>query len=49
MQKRINEKPIRKVRWIELDKSALPNSQRTNIGDIDDLIFGDERSVPSSR
>lgn len=49
MQKRINEKPIRKVRWIELDKDTLNNSKRTEIGDIDDLIFGDERSVPSSR
>lgn len=49
MQKRINEKPIRKVRRVEMSKPKDAGRRREVIGDIDDLIFGNEPSVPSSR
>ena len=49
MHKKIHEKPIRKVRRVEVDKSNDVPEKRTIYGDIDDFIFGDERSVPSNR
>ncbi len=49
MHKKIHEKPIRKVRRVEVNKSESTSAKRTVFGDIDDFIFGDERSVPSSR
>lgn len=49
MHKKIHEKPIRKVRRVEVNKPDDTSQKRTVCGDIDDFIFGDERSVPSSR
>ncbi len=49
MHKQIHEKPIRKVRRVEVDKSNDASEKRMVFGDIDDFIFGDERSVPSNR
>ncbi len=49
MYKKIHEKPVKKVRRVEVQKSVNTSSKRTVFGDIDDFIFGDERSVPSNR
>ena len=49
MYKKIHEKPVKKVRRVEVQKSVNTSSKRAVFGDIDDFIFGDERSVPSNR
>lgn len=49
MHKHIHEKPVKKVRRVEIDKKVTPDTKRTVYGDIDDFIFGDERSAPSNR
>jgi len=49
MQKLINIKPLKKVRIVERPDLKHPDEARKIRGDIDDMIFADETSVPSER